>query len=194
MKKVFLLSLLFSVHTIAAKISPAFVSALEFGGDQLVNVTYTDGSKSDIEAGRGVIIAGGVDVSYPQENNIEHIAQFTLGIKWTSTKQANNGDINWKRFPLEALYFYKDNDKNFKVGGGLSYHFNNTLRGTKDLAGLNISVDNALGYTLEADYLLGEEKKMLVGVRTTLINYTASGAKESASGNSFGVNFNYYWY
>ncbi len=169
-------------------LSPLVVSALEFGGEDLAYVKFTDGSQSTIEAGRGLLLAGGFDF---RKDNI--IIQFTGGIKWTTTKAAKNGAIDWMRFPLEVLLFYQPSDQPIKIGGRLTYHLNNSLKGSKDVGNLKVNFDNALGYTAEADYLLGSERNSSVGLRATMIQYQAPG-NIAVSGNSLGLNFNYFWY
>ena len=59
------LSILFASESAqAVKVSKAIGLGMDFGGDKLVDVVYTDGSRSDIEAGRGVIINGGLIIDF----------------------------------------------------------------------------------------------------------------------------------
>lgn len=191
----FALICIISSYAHALKLSPLVTSAIEFGGDKLIDVTYSDGSKSNIEAGRGIILGGGVDIDLSETKPHTFEAQATLGIKWTSTKQASNGEVDWYRFPLEILSFYRNTEKDFRVGGGLTYQFGNELKGSKDASTASTRFDNATGFVVEGDYFVGAEKNLVVGLRYTAISYQAQipGAT-SVSGNSFGVNLNYFWF
>lgn len=190
---IFMLS--FSATANAAKFSPVFTSALEFGGDKLVDVTYTDGSKSNIEAGRGIIIGGGVDIDLTETKPHTFEAQATLAVKWTSTKQATNGEVDWYRFPIELMSFYRNTEKDFRVGAGITYQFANELKGSKDASNASMKFDNATGFVLEGDYFVGTEKNLVVGLRYTSISYKPQvSGSSSVSGNSFGINLNYFWF
>lgn len=180
----------------AAKLSPVFTSGIEFGGDKLVDVTYSDGSKSNIEAGRGIILGGGIDIDLSETKPHTFEAQAKVAIKWTSTKQATNGEVDWYRFPVEILSFYRNTEKDFRIGGGLTYQFGNELKGSKDASNASMKFDNATGFVLEGDYFFGgQEKNWVVGLRYTAINYQAQTAgASSVSGNSFGMNLNYFWF
>jgi hypothetical protein len=178
----------------AAKFSPVFISALEFGGDKLIDVTYTDGSKSNIEAGRGIILGGGVNIDLTETKPHTFEAQATLGIKWTSTKQATNGSVDWYRFPLELISFYRNTEKDFRIGGGLVYQFGNELKGSKDASNASVKFDNSTGYVIEGDYFVGAEKNITIGFRYTGISYIPQIAGAgSVNGNSYGFNFNFFW-
>ncbi len=183
-----------AVSSKAAKLSPVFTSALEFGGDKLIDVTYSDGSKSNIEAGRGIILGGGVNIDLTETKPHTFEAQATLGVKWTSTKQATDGSVDWYRFPLELISFYRNTEKDFRIGGGLVYQFGNELKGSKDASNASAKFDNSTGYVIEGDYFLGTEKNMSIGLRYTGISYNPriSGAG-AVNGNSYGFNFNFFW-
>ncbi len=186
---------LFAQNCLAARISPLFNSAIEFGGDKLIDVTYTDGSKSNIEAGRGIIIGGGALFDLTETKPHAFELQTTLGIKWTSTKQATNGIVDWYRFPLEILSFYRNTEKDFRIGGGLVYQFGNELNGSKDASAASMKFDNATGFILEGDYFIGAEKNMVIGLRYTSISYNPQlSGGSSVNGNSFGMSFNVFWF
>ncbi len=177
----------------AAKLSPVLTGALEFGGDKLVDIVYSDGTTGEIQAGRGFLLGGGlnIDLSETKPNTFE--AQLTVGVKWTGSKKASNGEVDWLRFPIELLSFYRNTDRNFRLGAGVTYHFGNKVTGSKDVSSISTKFDNATGFVLEADYVFGAERVAVVGVRFTKINYQAQipGAPV-VSGNSVGINFNYF--
>lgn len=155
----------------------------EFGGDTLVDVTYVDGSKADIDAGRGIVIGGGVNLDLTPDILIQAAAAW----KFTTVPQASNGDLTWTRIPLELSAFYKV-DK-FRAGGGVAYHMSNKLKGTGIASAYNVDFDNALGFNLGAEYLL--TPKLSLTARYTIIDYSYSGV--SVNGNSFGAGLNWYF-
>lgn len=177
----------------AAKVSPLFAGALEFGGDKLVDVTYSDGSKSNIEAGRGIILAGGAVVNFTETTPHTFEVQGTFGIKWTSTKQATNGEVDFYRWPLELLSFYRNTENNFRLGGGVTYQLGNELKGSKDASAISTKLKNALGFVVQGDYFIGAASNMALGLRYTTIQYETENFGGSASGNSFGLSFTYFW-
>lgn len=192
MKTVVVILIFFST-IYAQTIQPVAATSLEFGGEQIAYATYTDGSRSNIDAGRGIRLVGGFDFIFFRELKNELILETTLGIKWTSTKAAKNGSIDWLRFPIEALVLYRLHDSPIRWGAGLTYHLNNSLKGSKDISALNVVFDNTVGVTLAVDYLLpSESHNISIGGRYTSISY-ASGLTGRLSGNSLGLNFNFYW-
>jgi len=171
------------------KITPVVASALEFGGDILVDVTFSDGSKSNIEAGRGIYISGGFIT--PLSNFFE--IQSTLGLKWTSTKQAKNGVVDWVRYPLEFLGFYHNKELNFRAGAGLVYQLANNLKGTDDASVLSMKFENSLGFVVAGEYYIGAEKNRSLGLRYTSISYKPqTSGYPSVNGNSFGVSLTFW--
>jgi hypothetical protein len=178
----------------AVTVTPVFTSAFEFGGETLVDVVYSDGSKSNIEAGRGLIVGGGANFEFGDEAHLPLQIQSTIGTKWTSTKQAKNGTVDWIRFPLEVFAFYKIESANLRLGGGPTYQFNNSLKGSQDAAVVSADFENSLGWALEGDYFFGADKKLSAGLRLTRISYQVKGTSLSAAGDSVGVNLSYFWF
>ena len=180
----FLLLSAFSISTVSAMDAEGFgVFNAEFGGDTLVEITYVDGSKADIDAGRGLVIGGGVNLGITPEIFLQAAASW----KFTTVPQASNGDLTWTRFPLELSAFYKM-DK-IRVGGGIAYHMANKLKGTGIASAYNVDFDDALGFNLGVEYKMSD--KFAITSRYTIIDYSASGG--SANGNSFGVGMNWYF-
>jgi hypothetical protein len=167
----------------AVEVKPLFKAGIDFGGDTIAQVTFTDGSTDSIKANDGFYIGGGALIGTGIEN-VE--VELSLAYKYSSIN-ASNGDITWTRFPAEALVFYRF--PNFRVGGGPTYHLSPKLEGSGVVGGLNVSVDNALGVVLQADYLL--TRTITLGGRYTLLDYKANGAsaRSDGVGISFGISF-----
>ncbi len=185
------LVMMISQNANAFKVTKALGLGLDFGGDKLVDVTYTDGSKSDIEAGRGVILNAGLvfDLSRTQPHTFE--TQLTFGWKFTSTKQASNGEISFYRWPVEIMSFYRNTEKRFRVGLGLTYQFGIEVKGTKEAALASAMFKPATGWIVESGYFVSSEENLFLSVRHTSISYQPqiSGGFINASSTGFGMTF-----
>jgi hypothetical protein len=168
----------------AADIRPIFRAGADVGGDVLVTATFTDGSTQKIRANQGVSIGGGASfVNEAKDLEVEVALSYKFALI-----NANNGDINWTRIPLDALVFYRW--QKFRLGGGLTYHINPKLDGSGVVGGLNVKFDNALGGILQADWRITE--KINLGLRYTSVKYEAQApAAGSAKTDGFGAAFSY---
>lgn len=158
---------------------------IDLGGDELANAYFTNGNTDKIHAGELLgVAAGGVYSATPfTQSGLE--TEVTLGWKF-DTISGKNGSIDWDRYPIEALEFYRVSP--WRFGGGLAYHLNPTL--TSDGVAANIgtvSFDNALGVVGEIDYLT--DTGLMIGGRITMIEYKAR--NQTMSGNSIGVSAGY---
>ena len=157
-----------------------FSFGLDFGGDTMVTVIYTDGHDNDIKAGElayfnaGVIIPNGTS---------DFETQFTIGWKFDKSS-ADNGDVSFDRFPIEMLEFYKLG--RFRFGGGLTYHLNPSLDGDGVASAIEADFDDALGFVLQVDFLFRQGS---VGLKYTDIEYQVEGSEVDVDGNSIGIVF-----
>lgn len=166
----------------AAEVRPALVAGYDTGGDKIVNVTFTNGQTDSIRANEGLYLGAGVSV-LNDDKDLEFLG--TVNYKFTSI-HASNGDIDWTRIPLDALLFYRM--ESFRVGAGLTYVMSPKLSGSGVAGGVNTKVDDALGFLVQADYLLG---KVALGLRYTALDFKAGGntVKSSGAGITFGFTF-----
>jgi hypothetical protein len=166
----------------AAGLRPVLVAGYDTGGDKVANVTFTNGKTDWIRANEGLYLGGGVSV-LNEARSLEFLA--TLSIKYQGL-YADNGDLYWTRFPLDALLFYRR--PSFRLGGGLTYAMKPRLKGSGDASGINATPDNALGAVLQADYLVD---RVALGLRVTLLDYELGGStlRSSGVGVSFGFTF-----
>lgn len=181
-----------SVSSFAVEVSPLLGANYASGGDTLVTVLYTDGSTSELKGGRGITLLGGAvfeDIWSTGNHYID--GQTTLGLKYGSTKAAENGSVTIKRWPLEAMLFYRNKELSFRAGLGVSYHLSNKVSGTDVVSGISVDIDNALGGVIQGDYLFGSQKHMALGLRYESISYEISGVNYSVNGDSVGVQFIY---
>jgi hypothetical protein len=135
---------------------PAFLSAqsgpvaslvleggLEFGGDEVAEVTFTDGTTQKMYAGQGGTVAFGVLLRPRQESPLDFRA--TLGYKFVTTA-GENASITLTRIPMEFIATYRV-APDWTIGGGVSRHKSVKFNG--DGFAPDFSFDDAMGATLE---------------------------------------------
>lgn len=158
------------------------------GGDEIANATFTSGDSQRIKAGELLSVAAGIVL--PINDSFE--AQGTIGWKFDSIT-ADNGDIEWDRFPLDLLLFYRATE-NVRVGAGISYHVNPKLSGSGAASAINVDFDNALGFATEVGYSFGKEgafQGVYLGLNFTAIDYKVSPTQAKVDGNSIGLILGY---
>jgi hypothetical protein len=174
-----------SIQTANADFKWLIRGGMDLGGDELAHAYFTNGNTDKIHAGEMLGVAGGGVYSPSPFTQPGLETELTLGWKFDSIT-GKNGSIDWDRYPLEVLEFYRVST--WRFGGGLTYHMNPTL--TSDGVAANIgtvSFDDALGVVGEIDYLT--DTGLLIGGRLTMIDYKAR--NQTVSGNSIGVNVGY---
>jgi hypothetical protein len=147
--------------------------ALEFGGDKIAEVLFTDGSRQSVVAGQGGTIAAGLEYRATPTSPIS--VRGTVGFKFLSTK-ADNANIGVTRIPLEVVTSYHI-DKDWRVGVGVTAH--TAVKFHADGLGQDISFGSAVGGTAELAW-------RWVGVTVTPMSYSSGNTKVNAT--SFGVS------
>ena len=168
----------------AAEIRPLFKAGFDFGGDTMVTAVFVDGSTEKIKANEGVYVGGGAAIVNDRRDWEFHL---TLAYKFTMI-DASNGDVEWTRFPLEALAFYRF--QKVRLGGGVAHHINPALEGSGVVGGLDVKFKNATGLVLQADWRITEA--LAAGVRYTALEYDAKGPFTGSS-NSDGLGVTFSW-
>ena len=163
----------------ARNLKGVFNLGIDIGGDELAYVTFVGGGTDDIKAGELLSLAGGLMYTTKSLDTM-----FTIGYKFDNSS-AENGNIDWYRFPVDFVMLYKI--KRFRVGGGLTYHINPTLKGDGVASGINANFDDALGYLVQSDFIVYDS--MTVGLRYTIIDYDVENSSVSVDGNSVGLIF-----
>jgi len=147
--------------------------ALEFGGDSIGTVLFTDGSSQKVRTGQGGTLALGGHYR-PAGSSLDLVA--SIGWKFVTTK-ASDADIGIDRAVIQVLALY-DPDDAFWAGAGPVLHTGTRFKGgglTED-----ISFDPSFGLTLQAGW-------KWIGVTYTLMKYQAPGVSHDAS--ALGVSF-----
>lgn len=169
----------------AVDVRPMAKLGIDFGGDTLATVVFTNGTTESIKSNEGIFIGGGMAI-LNEARDIE--AEFSLTYKFALIA-ANNGDLEWTRVPLDALVFYRM--PRFRVGGGLTYHFSPKVSGNGAASNVNLKFDDALGFILQADWLIMDKKSlsMALGVRYTNIEYKLQRTSTSTSSEGLGITY-----
>jgi hypothetical protein len=168
--------------THAADLRPLLKAGFDLGGDTLVTAVFTNGDSETVKANEGFYIGGGAAIIDAARNMEYH---FSLAYK-VAFVDASNGDIEWTRFALEALAFYRF--PRVRVGGGLAYHISPRVDVSGVPGGMDVRFKDALGAVLQADWRITE--KIAAGLRYTILEYDAKGAfSGSAKSNGFGLTF-----
>ncbi|PPE73772.1 hypothetical protein C3942_10185 [Solimonas fluminis] len=146
--------------------------SLEFGGDDVATVLFTNGEEQDVKAGQGLGVDAGV---YCRFAGAPFSLRGTVGFKYVTT-QAENADINMRRVPLQLVGSYHL-DGGARMGLGLVRH--NGVKFDADGIGEDIEFDDATGYTVE------------IGWKWILLSYTGIEYTDEFgndySGDSFGL-------
>jgi hypothetical protein len=116
---------------------------LDFGGDDVATVDFTDGSSQDIAAGQGVNVSVG-GYFRPAESS-QFTLRGSLGYKFVTTA-ATNADINMSRVALQLMGDYHFNS-DWWGGIGVVQHSGIELDG--DGFFQDISFDDATGFAAE---------------------------------------------
>lgn len=182
---------------LAAQINPVIQLGYDFGGKTLAEVQHYDAYNGyvirKIRAGQGINFEGGTSLNNDADN-LE--LKLLVGYKFDE-ESSFNGSVKWKRIPLSAVAFIKNN--RWKLGGGVTYHIDPQLIGS--FSGIdnnnvpfndsvNDSYENSMGAIIEAQYNITDSTS--VGLKGTLIEYKLkNNPSVIANGNSIGINFTY---
>jgi hypothetical protein len=170
----------------AAEIRPLIKAGIDFGGDTIVTALFEDGDTEEIKANEGLYFGGGATL-INDARNFE--LQLTAAYKFAFI-DADNGDIEWTRWPVEAIAFYRW--QHVRAGAGLAYHVKPRLTGDGVVNDLNVKFKNALGAIFQVDWRITET--IAVGGRLTLLEYEAKSpgsgkSRANGLGATFSMNF-----
>lgn len=149
----------------------------EFGGDEILQVFFTNGGSQTMRAGQGGYIALGGQLQFAKVKQL--MVRASLGIKYNTTA-ADNADIRLTRLPVTITPFWKIND-DFRLGVGVTTHINPSLHGDGFVP--DVAFTSTTGPRFEFGY-------RWIALTYTAISYkTVSGASISAS--SVGISLSY---
>jgi hypothetical protein len=148
---------------------------LEFGGDDLVTISFEDGDTQDVKAGQGIGI--GVGGWFRPMRSAPLEVQAIVGFKYVTTA-ASNADIKVTRTTLNLNGVYRFAN-NWYVGAGLIHHMGPELDGDGFFE--DIEFDDATGFNVEVGW-------KWIGLRFAKLEYSADGYEDADAG-SIGVRF-----
>jgi hypothetical protein len=158
----------------------------DLGGEKLLTLTFTDGSKESLSANQGFSFFAGVGVARVYTETVALDTSVTLGVKGWNV--GSGGDsMNYLVFPLEVMERLWAGP--FRLGAGFSYLLSPRLTGKGVLKPLTTDLDNSLGFLVQAEWI-GERKPGKpggsLGLRYVVQKLGFSGSNVTADANTLG--------
>jgi hypothetical protein len=153
----------------------AIDGSFEIGGDDFLEVAFTNGSTQKVRAGQGGTLAIGGILRPSVTSPIS--LRGTLGFKYLTTA-ADNANITFTRIPLELVGSYHL-PNGVRAGAGVVFHVLNRFNGDGFVR--DETFTSSPGVTAEVGY-------KYVALTYTRLSYKASGTP-SIDGGSVGVQF-----
>jgi len=152
-------------------------TGLHFGGDTLATLDFFSSDSQSIEAGG--LISG--SIGYEADMSESILMKFSAGIKFDAIT-ASNADVDFFRYPLNGMLFYKT--ENFHFGAGITQHLGVKLSADGQFGSDTVNFKDATGLVLQVDYLLNE--RGYLSLTYTSIDYELDN-NATVNGNSFGI-------
>ena len=185
MKRILFTSVLFCIFSTAgfAQETQGFRAKLlidagiEYGGDELLTVFFTNGDDQTMLAGQGGYIAAGGQISHSSLNKL--LLRGSVGIKYNTTA-ATNANITLTRFPVNLVGYWSFTDK-VRVGAGITSHQAVKLKG--DGVFPDEDFTSSTGVRFEIGYAWA-------ALTYTIVDYTDSN-DQTFSANSLGLSLSF---
>lgn len=142
---------------------------IEYGGDEILQVFFTNGEDQTMRAGQGGYISIGGEVQFTRIKQL--MLRGSVGIKYNTTA-AVNANIRLTRFPVYLTPFWRIND-DFRLGVGITTHLNPSLKGDDFVP--DVAFTSTVGPRFELGY-------KWIALTYTAISY------EDESGESFSAS------
>ena len=160
----------------------------EYGGEQVIEFTYSDGSSPDVTAGGGIVFTAGGALQAWSSGAHAVDAQLNVGVKYRTIPPATNQEATWLRFPAEALLYYRA--PKFRIGAGGTMHLRNVLAASGESLDARVEFRSAPGFLLQGEYL---HRNVSFDVRYTGLKYQIEGgSSEKIDASSIGVGVSYF--
>ena len=147
--------------------------SVEMGGDDFLEVLFTNGSSQQLRAGQGGSLAVGGIVRPSDASPLS--LRGTAGIKYVTTA-AENANIRFTRIPVELVGSYQL-PTGLRVGAGVVHHASNKFNGDGFVP--DVTFKPATGFTAEIGY-------KIIALTFTKIDYAVKGGTP-LDGGSIGV-------
>jgi hypothetical protein len=163
---------------------------LEHGGDRVIQFKYEDGSSPNVTAGGGLLLTAGGSVGVVTRGAHSVDAQLNLGLKYRTIPAATNQEMNWLRFPLEALLFYRT-PQGIRLGAGATVHLRNVMKASGEVLNDRVEFENNPGFLLQAEYI---RRNVGFDLRYTVLEYeVASGGEGTVGASSIGAGVSFFF-
>lgn len=150
---------------------------IEYGGDEILQVFFTNGEDQTMRAGQGGYITVGGELQFSSVKQL--MVRSSIGIKYNTTA-ADNANIRLTRFPVHLTPFWKIND-DFRLGIGITTHLNPKLKGDNFIP--DVAYTSTVGPRFEFGY-------KWIALTYTAISYE-DGFSESFSASSIGASISF---
>jgi outer membrane biosynthesis protein TonB len=146
---------------------------MDFGGEELGKLYYTDGSSASVKANNGIAINAGAIIA--NGKNSPFSTQITLGYKFGGPR-GDGGDVTWSAIPLEVIEYYRTN--NIRTGLGISYQIRPQLSVNLPASSYTDTYNNAIGFIAQIGWAPVREHYS-VDLRYTSIKFQLSGVQDA---------------
>jgi hypothetical protein len=171
---------------------------IAFGGDELAELTYTDGSTTAVHAGEGIAFSGGLTWTPLWFGNRVGLGLgLDAGWKYKSTYVQSDGSIKLERVPLMAslrsLVAFGSSWHGLLALGGI-LELNPHLYGDGVLGGVDARFDDALGGMMELGVLWGRPEAVGLEItgRWSILSYEYMGESVNASSGSINLTGHFF--
>jgi outer membrane biosynthesis protein TonB len=160
---------------------------MDFGGEELGKLYYTDGSSASVKANNGIAINAGAILA--NGKNSPFSTQITLGYKFGGPR-GDGGDVTWSAIPLEVIEYYRES--NLRMGLGISYQIKPQLSVSLPTSNYTDTYNNAIGYIAQIGWAPVREHYS-IDLRYTSIKFQLSGVQDApmVNGSVIGLYTSY---
>jgi hypothetical protein len=167
---------------------------LTYGGDDIFAANTTTGSTKSVKGGG--LVQFGLGGLYQFES--APLALMLSANYHADSVTASNGDLSFKRYPIEALAYYTNSER-FRMGGGVRVVTSPEASLTINGATQKKTFDNATGYVAELGYKMSQiswinfryVSEKYKGKTQTATNGATSPLANTYDGSHFGVNITF---
>ncbi len=156
------------------------------GGEKMASIYYETGSVANVRAGYLVEVKGGIEYRLSQRISLRG----SFGVHFDQ-ESAEQGNINFTRFPLEGLVIGRLME-NLNFGAGIRKTVAATLAGTDDMERFfgSYDLESSVGFVVEAEYRF---RRFGATLRFVSEKYRFSALYEWVNGSHVGLGLNYYF-
>ena len=192
-----LILVVFLLSTKAAAEMDAYAS-MSYGltGENLAE--KTGGQNYIIRSGSGLSLSLGLIFPVTPTKPHRFEGQIAAGLILDSDKNTEDNGVQWIRYPIDALYYYRSTEERFRFGWGLTYHLGNKLTGKGINSSASTSMNNSLGWVVAFDKLWNANNVALpswgLGIRYTSIKYHMNTFNKDVNASSLAMTLSFFSY